>query len=185
MKNVYKHQSDGTTIIYLNRNDGSILEAIISTESFDIANSFEGTWCPTLNKFNNTFYVRGNLQDINNKCGRKTVMLHRWIMNPPEHLVVDHINHVGLDNRLENLRIITVAQNAQNRKGAKRNSLSGIRGVSFYKPTGQWRVYITINGKNKFFGLYDDINEAAQVASEARAKYFPFSQEALQTKKEA
>ena len=43
------------------------------------------------------------------------VLMHRLIMQPPPHLVVDHLNGDGLDNRRCNLRICTHAENAQNR----------------------------------------------------------------------
>ena len=44
--------------------------------------------------------------------------MHRWVMGfiPGEHLdmVVDHINHNGLDNRKENLRLVTTSENKRN-----------------------------------------------------------------------
>jgi hypothetical protein len=42
---------------------------------------------------------------------RKTVYLHRMIMNPPEHLVIDHIDGDGLNNTRENLRVTTHSDN--------------------------------------------------------------------------
>lgn len=41
---------------------------------------------------------------INGKDVRRCIRLHRWIMNCPKHLEVDHINHNTLDNRKCNLR---------------------------------------------------------------------------------
>jgi len=46
--------------------------------------------------------------------GKKTYM-HRLIMGLPKKKIVDHINNQTLDNRRENLRIITQKQNMRNR----------------------------------------------------------------------
>lgn len=46
----------------------------------------------------------------------KLIKIHRLIMNPPKNKVVDHINWNTLDNRKENLRICTAAQNSYNSK---------------------------------------------------------------------
>jgi hypothetical protein len=47
---------------------------------------------------------------------QKTFLLHRLIMDAPQGLEVDHINHDKLDNRRSNLRIVTHKKNTQNRK---------------------------------------------------------------------
>ena len=41
--------------------------------------------------------------------------MHRLIMNNPIGLVVDHINNQTLDNRRENLRIVSQSENMANR----------------------------------------------------------------------
>ena len=58
-----------------------------------------------------------------------TIMMHREIMHAPEGMVIDHINHNGLDNRKANLRICTPADNARNARYPKINTSSKYRGV--------------------------------------------------------
>ncbi len=63
--------------------------------------------------------------------GRRTnVYLHRLVANAPQGMQVDHINHDTLDNRKTNLRVVTKAENEQNRKGAEVRNKLGIRNVS-------------------------------------------------------
>ncbi|MFA5715383.1 MAG: HNH endonuclease signature motif containing protein [Candidatus Paceibacterota bacterium] len=59
----------------------------------------------------NTSYASGitKIGDI-----KKPVLMHRLIMGCPFGTVVDHINGNGLDNRRENLRIVTHKENSQN-----------------------------------------------------------------------
>jgi len=62
------------------------------------------------------------------KAGGKSIKMHRQIMNAPDHLVVDHIDHNGLNNRKENLRICTFAENCRNLR-ASRHKSSKYKGV--------------------------------------------------------
>lgn len=73
-------------------------------------------------------------------------------------LVVNHINLNKLDNRVENLEIISQRKNA-NRKHLK--STSKYTGVSWFKRDSNWRAYIRLNGKYKHLGNYDCELEAA------------------------
>ena len=59
------------------------------------------------------------------------IMIHKFIMNAPKGMCVDHINHDGLDNRRENLRICTYSQNSQNKR-LRVDSRSGYKGVYEY-----------------------------------------------------
>src|SRR5690606_1175342 len=70
----------------------------------------------------NTWYA------VRNGPGRKMIFLHRFISDAPEGLIVDHVNGDGLDNRRENLRLCTHAENARNRQ-TNRNNTSGYKGV--------------------------------------------------------
>lgn len=83
---------------------------------------------------------------------------------------IDHINKDSLDNRIENLRLATSAQNASNRKLFTSNT-SGAKGVSWHKAQKKWFVYVDVNKKRKNIGYFDDFELAELVAIEARDKY--------------
>ncbi len=83
---------------------------------------------------------------------------------------LDHINMQRNDNRVENLRLVTRSQNMYNTNAHKDNP-SGIKNVSFRKDTGKWSVRVSVSGKYKSFGSYDDKELAELVAHEVREKY--------------
>ena len=58
-------------------------------------------------------------------------------------LSIDHINNDKKDNRLANLRLVTVSQNNQNR-GKQSNNTSGYKGVSWAKKSQKWEACIKI-----------------------------------------
>ena len=66
---------------------------------------------------------------------------------------IDHINRNKHDNRIENLRLVTSAENKWN--------VGGAVGVSFYKRTGKWTAQMRTNGKWKRLGYFDS-REAAE-----------------------
>ena len=90
--------------------------------------------------------------------------------------VIDHINNDRIDNRIENLREATQANNCLNRKhhGNSKSPYKNVYGQTYRTISGpikQWSVNVTINGKRKYFGSYDDIEFANLVAIEVRDKY--------------
>lgn len=91
----------------------------------------------------------------------KRVLLHRLIMPPGDGFFVDHINGNTFDNRKENLRIVSHAQNMRNRC-VQRNNRSGYRGVH-RKKDGYWYAQIKINGKQEFLGTFKDPQQASLV----------------------
>ena len=99
------------------------------------------------------------------------IKLHRYIMNCPEDMVVDHINHNTLDNRKENLRICTKKQNERNIK-LRSNNVSGYTGVGFHKETNKWRAYIQKDNKLITLGLFKNKKDAIKARKEAEKKYF-------------
>lgn len=121
------------------------LETIIDDESWPIAEGYK--WLPSNGR-------RGYWYACAYRFNRRFV-LHRLIANALPGQVVDHINRNTLDNRIANLRIATVSQNAAN--SHHRNRLSGYRGV-YYAPHGlPWAVFI----QREYVGKFSNKEDAA------------------------
>lgn len=87
----------------------------------------------------------------------------------PEGMVVDHINRNALDNRLENLRIVTTQENLKNSRRGKNNS-TGHTGV--YRHRGKrWLAIIGVNGKLKYLGVFDRLEDAIACRIAAEKQY--------------
>lgn len=74
-------------------------------------------------------------------------------------IVVNHKNFNKIDNRCENLEIISQRVNA-NKKHIK--GTSKYIGVSLYKKNNKWVSKILVNGKSKHLGYFDTEIEASQ-----------------------
>jgi hypothetical protein len=81
---------------------------------------------------------------------------------------IDHINGNSLDNRIENLRDVTKAENNRNIKRSAFNK-SGCTGVSWRKDSGKWVVRIGVRGSHKNFGSFDDLELAELIANEVHS----------------
>lgn len=103
---------------------------------------------------------------------RKNHYLHRVIMSrilnrellPTEE--VDHWNHIGTDNRRENLRLATPFENRCNTPLRKDNT-SGFKGVYWDKLRRKWSAEITHKGKKLHLGRFDTKEEAFEAYCKA------------------
>ncbi len=100
---------------------------------------------------------------------RKTTLLHRVILGASSQEFVDHRNRDGLDNRRDNLRVATKAQN--NRNSRARNQ-SGVKGASYDKSRQLWRSTITFGGKQIWLGYFSDAESAGRAYDRAAREYF-------------
>lgn len=177
MKNKYEIRGEVTAICLDSPKYGQ-MEALISTNKLERVKEFVNSWYPKWSTRSKTFYVYGNRPTNNGVRG--TEYLHRYITQCPSDMAVDHINHDGSINTDDNLRIVTKGENMQNRRGAAAsNKRSGIRGVGLHKESGKWTASVIVNRKSISLGYYSDKHEAERAVKEARAKYMPYSQEAM------
>lgn len=126
---------------------------------------------------NKGYPVRTIYPDLNNKKRRTKLTLHRSVMGaPPKPLVTDHINRNKFDNRRENLRFVTNAENCRNKDFSsivKRRSSTrspGRRRIK-YDPTGRtgirvrkgrWSSYTHIQGRQIYLGTFKNQAEALE-----------------------
>lgn len=79
-------------------------------------------------------------------------------------IVVDHINNIPKDNRLENLQLITHRQNTSK---DRKNGTSRYTGVGWNKDIKKWKSVIYIKGKYKHLGYFKCEIEASKAYQEA------------------
>jgi len=82
-------------------------------------------------------------------------------------LVVDHINNNKLDNRIENLQLITHRHNLSK---DKKGGTSKYIGVCLYKQSNKWHAQIKINGKKKHLGYFTNELDASMAYQKALSK---------------
>ena len=110
----------------------------------------------------------GYLQVYLCKEGKKKIhSIHRlignaFIPNPDNLSDIDHINQVKTDNRIENLRWISSANNLRNRKKWE-GTTSKFQGVSWHKHNNKWTAQIKLNGRKKHLGYFETEEEAYSV----------------------
>jgi hypothetical protein len=102
---------------------------------------------------------------------KKGIYLHRFILNAPKGVDVDHKNGDGLDCRRSNMRLATRSQNLANLPWNAANT-SGFKGVSFHKQSGRIQVVIGYRNRRYHIGLYDDPAFAAAVYDAAARHLF-------------
>lgn len=105
------------------------------------------------------------------RVNNKTIRLHQYILNTNGYkgLVVDHINGNTLDNRRENLQIVTSKQNVRKKRLSKKTK------------TGLYNVYHNQDVQNKHYrvkignihiGRYNSIVDAKRAANLARRMHY-------------
>lgn len=84
--------------------------------------------------------------------------------------VIDHINGCPWDNRIVNLRDVTLSENQRNSRLPVTNT-SGACGVSIHKGRGKWQARIRYGGKTRYLGLFDTKDEAISARLSAQIQH--------------
>lgn len=102
----------------------------------------------------------------------KRLLMHRYIMGVTDpKILVDHENHDGLDNRRQNLRAASKADNCRN-KSHRKGTSSKYHGVCWHKATSKWIVKICVDYTEIHLGIFDKEEDAALAYNVAALKYF-------------
>ena len=115
--------------------------ALIDIDYYDIVNQFKWYAC----KYYNTYYAKRNV-----KTGNKytTQYMHIFIMHAKG---IDHINLNGLDNRIENLRLVTRSSNIQN--STSRGGTSQYNGVCWDCKYQKWKQKLQLIEERNFLAI--------------------------------
>ena len=101
--------------------------------------------------------------------GKKWLLLHRVLLDVPRNMVVDHIDHDGMNNQRENLRVCTHTENMRNRRKTE-NTQTGFKGVESRR--GKYRFAIrTDAGRLRSPFMYNTPQEAHSAYVEAAKKH--------------
>lgn len=140
------------------------LETIVDDDDFESLNKFKwySLHCQYGYYAARSPYTKGN--------GQKTLLMHKVIMGDHDSFDIDHINGNKLDNRRENLRIVTRSQNMFNTPIRNVKKTSKYKGV--VKKKNRWLSYIMIDYKQKFLGSYKEEKDAAMAYNKAVKEHF-------------
>lgn len=113
-----------------------------------------------INKINKTNWRLNEKGYVISSINKKSVKIHNLILNrntENRKVTCDHINRNKLDNRKENLRIVSHIINNINTDRVEK-----ARGYIFRKDRNKWMAYIRRNNKLKTIGYYNTEEEAKQ-----------------------
>ncbi len=138
--------------------------ALVDDEDFDRINA--RNW--HLSNRHPNYYARSSALkgDNKGKC-----LMHRMILglSKGDKTMVDHINHNGLDNRKENLRLCTRTQNLRNMRTT--HGKSKYKGAFQTRNPKKWASAIRVDGTLIHIGHFETEIEAAK-AYDAKARIY-------------
>lgn len=121
-------------------------------------------WHALVRKNRRTVYAIRNFVRPDGR--RSSEEMQRTILRPADGLFVDHRDGDGLNNRRQNLRESTCAQNCANRR-AKLATSSQYLGVSWHKANQKWTAHVCTGGVQQYLGSFGQEIAAAVAYDEA------------------
>lgn len=134
------------------------LEALVDDDDFEWLNQFR--WHAS-KQGSGKIYAKRTARKENGE--RSSTYMHREIKSSNNKNPTDHINGDTLDNRKENLRVVTPSLNCYNRK--TRNKCVTYRAD---KKRRRWEAKISFNKKRYFLGYYLLEQEAMEAVAKKR-----------------
>ena len=119
-----------------------------------------------------TLKAPGTFYAYRKDSNRKSILMHREIIDPPRGMQTDHKDRDGLNNQRNNLRICTQAQNNANTRHLGRRNTTGFRGVFYFEERNKWVARISIKNKPHHLGIFTDKESAALAYDNAARKHF-------------
>lgn len=121
----------------------------------------EYCWSEHINK--NTGY-----HSLRAKVNKKVTSMHKLLglYNP------DHINRNPLDNRRENFNVHTTNREQCLNQGLRKDNKYGCKGIEWRKQRNKWQARISVNGKQKYLGLFDNKEDAIISRLKAEIEYY-------------
>ena len=116
----------------------------------------------------NVLVRRGSTSVAYTTVATEVFYLHRLVTNAPPHLMVDHIDGNGLNNKKTNLRLCNNQQNCMNQKPRGGRKYKGISKL----PSGKYRARVTIDGSHFNLGVFKTEQEAAIAYNEWAIKIY-------------
>lgn len=170
--NTYKEIDKDTTILYVHKKDGEVIEVLVDTD--DVCRIKKHNWYTVNYTTANSLYVCTTIYYgiIDGKINNTVKLLHSFIMDVDKGTILDHVDTDTLNNKKCNLRLSSIKQNSQNRRGKNINNTSGYRNVSWSNRESKWLVQVQVDGKNKCLGKFENVDEAGKFANDMRHKYY-------------
>ena len=163
-----------TAWIVLTRHDGTERDRV-ALDTADVPMVIAHRWvCSSCGGRNDLTYASA-------REGRKTIYMHRLLLDVPKGSEVDHIDGNGLNNKRENLRIVGHPEQLQNlvtRRGRGKN-VNSDGGT-----TRPWAARLQVGGVRVSAGYFATEDEAVEWARRLRAAFHPFANEERVTEAE-
>jgi hypothetical protein len=134
-------------------------QTIVDDEDYSKLSCYRWQYSPT-----RTGYAKRTIR-IGNKFS--VINMARFITSCPKGKQVDHINHDTLDNRKENLRIVSQSQNMANRK-INKNNKSGYKGVCWSYREKKW----VARTADVYLGYFQNKKDAARAYNNTARKLY-------------
>lgn len=138
------------SILRITSEKHGVIDVMIDTE--DIEKLQQLQWCVQRQRYKGNFYIYNRINKL---------QIHRYLIDTPEGMVVDHINRDTLDNRKSNLRNCSTADNNLNRDFPDSNT--GIKYIHKIKKKNSNRIVYMVNlhkkgyKNNSFYSLENAI----------------------------